>query len=101
MASDGSRRAEANNYDEGFIATVKHNFKRQTQSLKDHFEKLLEAACPHHPYSIKHNLKDCTTMKKFMMAGAPPRGGKPGGGDPGGKAAAPVLGEAEVMKIFG
>jgi hypothetical protein len=40
--------------------------------LKNHFEKLLETTCLHHPYPVKHTLKDCTMMKKFMMSAAPP-----------------------------
>jgi hypothetical protein len=26
---------------------------------KDHFEKLLDASCPHHEVPVKHTLKDC------------------------------------------
>jgi hypothetical protein len=26
---------------------------------KDHFEKLLDAPCPHHEFPVKHALKDC------------------------------------------
>jgi hypothetical protein len=48
---------EADSSGEGFIAVA--------EPPKDHFEKL-EATCPHHPYPIKHKLKDCTMMKKFM-----------------------------------
>jgi hypothetical protein len=47
------------------------------QTTKDHFEKILEAACPHHPYPIKHKLRDCTMMKRFMTSGAPPGGDEP------------------------
>jgi hypothetical protein len=66
---------------------------------KDHFEKLLEATYPHHPYPVKHMLKECTMMKKFMTSRAPSRGSKLGG-DPGGKSAAPIPEEAEVMTDF-
>jgi hypothetical protein len=79
--------------------TAKSNFKRQTQLPKDHFKKLLEATCLHHSYPVKHKLKDCTLMKKFMTSGALSKDRKPGG-DPGRKSAAPILGEAEVMTIF-
>jgi hypothetical protein len=38
-------------------------------------------------------------MKKFMTSGTFSKGSKLRG-DPGGKSAAPILGEAKVMKIF-
>jgi hypothetical protein len=91
---------EADNSGEVFVATAEHDFKWKTQSPKDHFEKLLEATCPHHQYPVKHNLKDCTMMKKFMTSGAPTRGSKLEG-DPGEKSATPIPRGAEVMIIFG
>jgi hypothetical protein len=90
---------EAGNSDEDCVATAKRDFKQQTQPPKDHFEKLLEAICPHHSYPIKHKLKDCNMMKKFMTSGAFSKGSKMGG-DPGGKCVAPIPGEAEVMTSF-
>jgi hypothetical protein len=61
----GNSGKEADNSGEVFVAIAKHDFKWKTQSPKDHFEKLLEATCPHHQYPVKHNLKDCTMMKKI------------------------------------
>jgi hypothetical protein len=66
---------------------------------KNHFKKLLEVTCLHHSYPVKHKLKDCTLMKKFMTSGAFSKDRKPRG-DLGGKSAAPILGEAEVTKMF-
>jgi hypothetical protein len=57
--------------DEEFVASAKHDFKRRTQPPKDHFEMVLKAACPHHPYPVKHKLRDCTMMKRFMSSGTP------------------------------
>jgi hypothetical protein len=74
---------EAGDSSEEFIAAAECHFKRQTQPPKDHFEKLLEVTRPHHPYPIKHKLKDCTMMKKFMMSGTFSKGGKPGGDQEG------------------
>jgi len=31
-----------------------------------HFEKLLEGPCPNHAFSVKHLLKDCNLMRKFL-----------------------------------
>jgi hypothetical protein len=75
--TDGNVRDEIENSDEEFMATTEHNFKWRIRLPKDHFEKILEAACPHHPYPIKHKLRDCTMMKRFMTSGAPPGGDEP------------------------
>jgi hypothetical protein len=40
------------------------------------FRELLKVTCPHHSYPIKHKLKDCAMMKKFMMLGAFSKGSK-------------------------
>jgi hypothetical protein len=42
------------------------NSKCQAWLPTDHFEKLLEEACPNHTYPIKHKLWDCSLMKNFM-----------------------------------
>jgi hypothetical protein len=60
------------------------NIKCQARQLKEHFQKLLEATCLNHSNSVRHNLKDCTMIKKFMTLGALSRGKKPEG-DPAGK----------------
>jgi hypothetical protein len=94
-----ARRGRSSDSGEECVAATERNLKRQTRPAKDHFEKLLEATYPHHSYPIKHKLKYCTLMKKFMMSGAFSKDRKPGG-DPGGKGAAPIPGEAKVMTIF-
>jgi hypothetical protein len=48
---------------------------------------------------VKHKLKDCTMIRKFMTSGALFQGKKPEG-DLGRKGMAPALREAVVMKIF-
>jgi hypothetical protein len=55
------------------------NIKCQARQLKEHFQKLLEATCLNHSYSVRHNLKDCTMIKNFMTSGALSRGKKPEG----------------------
>jgi hypothetical protein len=69
MATPGK---EVKNFDDEFMVTTERDFKRCTRLPKDHFEKILEAACPHRPYPVRHKLTDCTTMKKFMTSGVPP-----------------------------
>jgi hypothetical protein len=73
------------------------NFNLRTRPPKDHFEKVLEAVCPHHPYPIKHKLRDCTMMKRFMSPGLPTDSDKLAS-DLRGKGTA--LGEAKVMTII-
>jgi hypothetical protein len=51
-----------------FVASAGRNFKLCTQPPKDHFKKVLEAACSHHPYPVRHKLRDCTVMKRFMSS---------------------------------
>jgi hypothetical protein len=58
-----------------FVVVAKHDFKRCTRPPKDHFEKILKAACPHHLYPVKHKLRDCTMMKRFMSSVGTPPGG--------------------------
>jgi hypothetical protein len=62
---------------------------------KGHFEKFLEATCPNHSYPIKHKLKDCTKVKKFVRSWA-----FSNGRNLGGKGMTPNPGEAGVMAIF-
>jgi hypothetical protein len=75
------------------VASAEHYFKRRTRPPKDHFEKVHEAACPHHPYPIKHKLRDCTMMKRFMFSNKPADGDELAR-DLGGKGTG--LGEAKV-----
>lgn len=53
------------------VATADRKGKRvPAKDTPDHFEKMLEAPCPNHGYPVKHALKDCGLMKKFL-AGSP------------------------------
>jgi hypothetical protein len=76
MARNGNDGEKTDNSCEGFVVATERNFKWETQLPTDHFKKLLEAICPHHPYPVKHKLQDCTMVKIFMMLGATSRGGK-------------------------
>jgi hypothetical protein len=73
--------------------------KCQVQPLTDHFERLLEEACPNYIYLIKHKLRDCDMMKNFMVSGSLTRGigldEAPGKSD-----AAPFPREDVVMMIY-
>jgi hypothetical protein len=90
---------EADDSSKEGIAATEHDSRCQMRLPKNHFKKLLEATCLHHSYPVKHKLKDCTMMKKFMTWGGFSQGRKPGG-DSGGKSAVLIPGEGEVMSIF-
>ena len=36
------------------------------EGTPNHFEKLLEGPCPNHAFPVKHLLKDCGLMQKFL-----------------------------------
>jgi hypothetical protein len=43
----------------------------------DHFEKLLNASCPHHEVPVKHALKDCRLIKNYVNGTLKPRAADP------------------------
>jgi hypothetical protein len=40
---------------------------------KDHFERLLDAMCPHHKVPVKHTLMECRLMKNYVYGTLKPR----------------------------
>jgi hypothetical protein len=42
--------------------------KRPVRPPTDHFKRLLEEACPNHSYPIKHKLKECSMIRRFMTS---------------------------------
>jgi hypothetical protein len=96
--NNGSVREKVESSDQEFVASAGRDFKRCTRPPKGHFEKVLEAACPHHLYSIKHKLRDCTMMKRFMSSDTPTDDDELAR-DLGGKGMALV--EAKVTTIIG
>jgi hypothetical protein len=106
MANNDNVEGEIENSNEEFMAVAERNFKQCTRPPKDHFKKILEAACPHHLYPVKYKLRDCTMMKRFLSSAGTPLGGdKPargprGGGydpEPGTLCGQPGLGPLLVM----
>jgi hypothetical protein len=47
---------------------VERDCMRQTRAPKGHFKKILQATYRHHPYPIKHKLRECTMIKRFMSS---------------------------------
>jgi hypothetical protein len=76
---------EIENSDEEFMAAAEREFKRCTRPPKDHFEKILEATYPHHPYPVKHKHRNCTMMRRFMSSAGTSLGSDELVGDPRGR----------------
>jgi hypothetical protein len=87
------------NSDEEFIASTQRDFKWCTRPPKDHFEKILGSTCPQHPYPVKHKLRDCTMMRRFMSSMGTPPGDDELAREPRGRGMA--LEEAEVTTTIG
>jgi predicted secreted Zn-dependent protease len=62
-----------------FVAVVERKASRlkgnqgKTAPTKDQFEKLLDASCPHHEFHVKHTLRECRLMKKYVKSTLKPR----------------------------
>jgi hypothetical protein len=81
---------------DNLVAAVEHKASRHKGNLtkpapsKDHFERLLDASCPHHEVPVKHSLKDCRLIKNYVndtlkprTANQPKKGGPPPDNDDG------------------
>jgi hypothetical protein len=90
---------DAGNSDEEIMVTVEHDFKRPTWSTTDHFKNLLEATCLNLTFPVKHKLKECSMIKKYMATRNLARVKKPKG-DSVGKVAAPFPEEKAAMSIY-
>ena len=44
--------------------------QKPTKGTPNHFEKLLEGPCLNHDFSVKHLLKDCGLMRRFLSGGS-------------------------------
>ena len=36
------------------------------EGTPNHFKKMLEGPCPNHAFPVKHPLRDCSLMRKFL-----------------------------------
>jgi hypothetical protein len=98
--------------DDNLVATVERKTSRHKVNptkpapSKDHFERLLDALCPHHEVPVKHSLRDCRLMKNYVndtlkprAADQPKKGGPPPDNDDGAGAAYPGV-DGAVHMIF-
>jgi hypothetical protein len=74
---------------------------------KDHFERLLDAPCPHNEVRVRHSLKDCRLTKNYVndtfkprTADPPKKAGPPPDNDDGAGAMYPGV-DGAVHMIFG
>ena len=44
--------------------------RKPTEGTLNHFKKLLEGSCPNHAFPVKHLLKDCNLMRRFLSGGS-------------------------------
>ena len=44
--------------------------RKPTEGTPNHFEKLLEGPCLNHAFPVKHLLKDCGLMRRFLSGGS-------------------------------
>jgi hypothetical protein len=72
--NNGKRRR-----DDNFIAAVERKVSRpkgnptKPTPSRDHFERLLDALCPHHEVPVKHTLRECRLMKNYVKGTLKPR----------------------------
>jgi hypothetical protein len=65
--------------DDNFVAAVEHKTSHpkgnsgKPAPTKDHFEKLLDAPCPHHEVPVKHTLRECRLMKNYVKSTLKPK----------------------------
>jgi hypothetical protein len=66
--------------DDNFVAAVEHKTScpkgnpTKPAPSKEHFERLLDAPCPHHEVPVKHTLRECRLMKNYVNDTLEPRG---------------------------
>jgi hypothetical protein len=72
--SNHSKKKKSRRRREGsLVAAVERKGKKApTEGTPDHFEKMLEGPCPNHAYPVKHAMKSCGLMRKFLARA--PRG---------------------------
>ena len=53
------------------VAAMDHKGgQKPVEGAPNHFEKMLEGPCPNHAFPVKHPLKDCSLMQKFLSRGS-------------------------------
>jgi hypothetical protein len=64
---------------DNFVVVVKRKASRpkgnqgKPAPTRDHFERLLDALCPHHNIPVKHTLRECRLMKNYIKSTLKPK----------------------------
>ena len=76
-ASEGTsnRSAKRKNkkqwHEDSLMAAADHKGGwKPVEGTPNHFEKLLEGPCPNRTFPVKHLLKDCSLMRRFLSRGS-------------------------------
>ena len=72
-------------------ATDRKGGRKPTEGTPNHFKKMLEGLCSNHAFPVKHPLKDCSLMRKFL-SGSSNKGEQ-------GKEPAPTTDDAEARTM--
>jgi hypothetical protein len=65
--------------DDNFVAAVERKASRpkgnqgKPAPTREHFEKVLDAPCPHHEVPVKHTLRECRLMKNYAKSSLKPK----------------------------
>jgi hypothetical protein len=73
------KKNEKRHRDDNFVTAVERKRSRpkgnpiKPAPSKDHFERLMDASCPHHEVPVKHSLRECQLMKNYVNDTLKPR----------------------------
>ena len=61
------RKNKKQRHEDSLVATADHKGgSKPMEGAPNHFKKMLEGPCPNHAFPVKHPLKDCRLMQKFL-----------------------------------
>ena len=65
------RKNKKQRHEDSLVAAAdRKGGRKPTEGTPNHFEKLLEGPCSNHAFPVKHLLKDCSLMRRFLSRGA-------------------------------
>ena len=65
------RKNKKQRCDDSLMATTdRKGGQKPTDGTPNHFEKMLQGPCPNHAFPVKHLLKDCGLMRRFLSRGS-------------------------------
>jgi hypothetical protein len=73
------KKNDKRRHEDNFVAAVERKAScskgnaAKPAPFRDHFEKLLDASCPHHEVPVKHTLRECRLMKSYVKSTLKPK----------------------------